>query len=156
MLARNQEINHDGDSQDLENLIRNELQEFRFGDLPNITITGPEVRLPADQVQPVALAIHELVTNALKFGALSVREATLTIGWKSSGKSLDIEWAEAGVPIVASVPVRRGFSRQFIEEALPYQTGAETRFELRPGGILCLISLPRRPDALNKPDGGYS
>lgn len=129
---------------DFEWILRDQLNEFQFGDIPGITIDGPDVRINADQAQPLALAIHELVTNALKFGALSVKEATLSITWDIADDVLQLVWAEAGVPDVLASPSRTGFSRQFIEEALPYQTGAETRFELRPGGLLCLIHLPLR------------
>ncbi len=142
VLARYQGGRAGGYPSDLEDLIRNELHDFRFGDLPGITLRGPDVAVTPDHAQPLALAMHELVTNALKFGALSVKDATLSITWSVSDDVLELVWTEAGVPILGSAPPRRGFSRQFIEEALPYETGAETRLELRPGGVLCQIHLP--------------
>lgn len=128
----------------LEDIIRNELQDFRFGHLPGVTIEGPDVLIPAEQAQSLALAMHELVTNALKFGALCVDGATLSVTWTVSDNVLELAWAESGVPVVLPASLRRGFSRQYIEEALPYQIGAETRFKLRPDGLLCLIHLPLR------------
>ena len=140
VLARHQSTSRVDEP--LEDLIRNELQDFRFGHLPSVTIEGPGILIPSEQVPSLALAIHELVTNALKFGALCVEGATLSVTWTVSDNVLELAWAEAGVPISGPPSLRRGFSRQYIEEALPYQIGAETRFTLRPGGLLCLIHLP--------------
>ena len=53
-----------------------------------------------------------------------------------------LRWTETGVPVVATAPRAQGFGRQLIEEALPYQLGAETAFELKPGGLDCSIMLP--------------
>jgi two-component sensor histidine kinase len=130
---------------DLQCLIRDELQEFTFGEHDGITIEGPDVHLPPNQVQALALAIHELVTNALKFGALSIDKAALRVSWSLSGDHIELTWSETGVPVVSSAPLHSGFGREFIEEALPYQIGAITSFELRPGGVQCRISLPLAP-----------
>jgi len=122
--------------------VREELQAFAYGYGPGITIEGPSVALSLDQVQPFALAIHELVTNALKFGALVVAGATLSVTWTVAEDRLYLVWAETGVPMIASAPFHKGFGREFIEDALPYQTGADIRLELRPGGVRWWISLP--------------
>ena len=128
---------------DVENLIRDELRNFEFGEAPGISIKGPSAELSLDQAQPFALMIHELVTNALKFGALTgLKDAALEVTWSLDDNHLTLVWAETGVPMVMSAPVHRGFGREYIEEALPYQVGASTRFELRPGGVVCAIELP--------------
>jgi two-component sensor histidine kinase len=126
----------------LEDLIRDEFHAFRFGDVPGVTISGPEVVVTHDQAQVLAMAVHELVTNALKFGALSVEGASVGVTWTVAGGMLELSWAESGVPMVLSAPPRRGFGREFIEEALPYQFQAESSFSLRPGGVFCRIVLP--------------
>jgi hypothetical protein len=56
-----------------------------------------------------------------------------------------IRWAEHGVAVVTAAPLRRGFGREYIEQALPYQSGATTSFELRAGGIVCSIKMPLKP-----------
>ncbi|WP_198350639.1 sensor histidine kinase [Sphingomonas prati] len=127
---------------DLEQLLRDELQQFDFGSAPGITIAGPAVNLPLEQAQPFGLAIHELVTNALKFGALATDGAKLKIRWVMSGQRLDLTWSESGVMGLSEEPLHKGFGREFIEDGLPYQIGAETSFVLRPDGIVCRIAWP--------------
>jgi two-component sensor histidine kinase len=126
----------------LEDLIRDEFHAFRFGGVPGITIAGPEVVVTQEQGQVLAMAMHELITNALKFGALSIEGASVRVTWTVADRMLELCWAESGVPMVLSAPPRRGFGRGFIEEALPYQFRAESSFTLRPGGVFCRISLP--------------
>lgn len=137
---------------DVQNIIREELRNFQFGDAPGIMIKGPDVALAQQQAQSFALAVHELATNALKFGALSVPGAALNVSWKRRTDHLKLLWAETGVPIVVSAPFPKGFGQEFIEEALPYQTGAITQFEIRPGGVRCSIELPLSPPYI---DGGF-
>jgi PAS domain S-box-containing protein len=136
---------------DLENLVRDELLSVGATDGPNLTIDGPDVDLPAKAAESIGLAIHELVTNALKYGALRVPSATLQIRWntnmdKGGDRQLNLIWSEQGVPIVPLVPARRGFGSELITEALPYRLGAETSLEFRGGGVRCTISVPLGKD----------
>ena len=124
-----------------------------------VTLEGPEgVRLRSSTVQTLALALHELATNALKHGALSRPEGRLLVSWAlvdgRDGKSwLRVDWRESGVPVPTGVgdsasrgepaaPSRRGYGRELIERALPYQLKAETSYELTPEGVRCTITLP--------------
>jgi len=134
---------------DVENIIREELRSFEFGDAPGIGIEGPPAGLSLEQTQSFALMIHELATNALKFGALSVPNAVLSVTWDIRDGWLKLVWAEAGVPIVLSAPLPRGFGQELIEEAIPYQIGAVTQFEHKPGGICCTIEVQLPPQAVN-------
>jgi len=129
---------------DLEHMLRDELHSFRFGDDPQIVIKGPEVRLQTDVAQLLGLAFHELVTNSIKFGVLAARDdrRRLVVSWTLHDDRLRILWRESGVSVITSAPMPRGFGREFIEEALPYQLAAETSFELRPGHVSCLIEIP--------------
>lgn len=133
-----------GSSVDFEQMVRDELHSFQFGDDPVISITGPDVRLGHDVALVAALALHELVTNSIKFGVLSTpeRRGRLTITWTLSEDLLTFIWAESGVPVLGPAPLHRGFGREFIEQALPYQIGATTSFELRAGGVHCSITMP--------------
>lgn len=127
---------------DLEELIRNEFQSFSFGYADGISIEGPEVQISPDQAQSLALAMHELVTNCFKFGALSMSGAGVRIVWTRSDDRVHIDWAETGVPVIASDPPRAGFGWELIEEGLPYQADATTALALKAGGFSCSISLP--------------
>lgn len=133
-------VNSDGIS-DLENIIRDELRSFEFDE--RIEVAGPEVAVPHDVAEVLGLAIHELATNAIKFGALSTSDARfrLIVKWTLSNGQLTLDWREKGVPVVASAPIGSGFGREFIEQGLPYQTGAVTTFALGPGGLSCTIRL---------------
>jgi two-component sensor histidine kinase len=133
-----------GGTIDFELIVRDELNSFQFGDDARIQISGPEVRLVPDTAQVFGLALHELVTNSIKFGALAMLDdrGQLDISWSMAGTQLRFTWLETGISVLSPAPLRRGFGREFIEQALPYQIGAETRFELRPGGIFCEIVAP--------------
>lgn len=129
---------------DLETLIRDELLVFGFADGKQIVIKGPEVKLADKTVEMLGLALHELATNSIKFGALATETGQLSICWTkraaADGERVSIEWVESGVAVVASAPMRIGFGREYIEQALPYQFAARTSFALRPGGVACEIS----------------
>jgi two-component sensor histidine kinase len=109
------------------------------------------VSLDSRTAESIGLAIHELTTNAIKYGALKIPGATLTISWvtkedQDGARRLTLTWMEQGVPAVPMQPAREGFGRELIEEALPYRLGAETRLEFRGGGVRCTISVPLRQD----------
>lgn len=129
---------------DLETLVLDELLNFSAaGDSP-FSVEGPAVSLSHDMAEKLGMAVHELATNAMKFGALSERNGQLAVRWQVSREPaarLSLEWRESGIAIVTSAPLHSGFGREFIEQALPYQLNADTTFELRPGGLLCRISM---------------
>ncbi len=134
---------------DLEDVIRDELLPTRCLDTPACVIAGPAIAVEGDAIEPIALAVHELATNAFKFGALSGDGGTLDIGWSlvddADGAVVHFRWSESGAPVIAAKADAYGFGRQFIEEALPYQLGASTSFDLRPDGFVCTIVLPVQP-----------
>jgi len=132
---------------DLENLIRDELLSVGAFDGPSLVIEGPEVALSPKAAEAMGLAIHELTTNALKYGALRVAGASLQIRWilnmdDGGARRLVLTWTEMGVPAIPLEPRRKGFGSELITEALPYQLGAETTLEFRGGGVRCSMSVP--------------
>lgn len=126
---------------DLETMIWNELLSMALGSDKRIEVTGPEVRLEQRAAGLIGLALHELVTNSVKFGVLgdSSSGGRLHVVWEMTDQLVRLEWRESGVPIVASAPIGSGFGRDFIENALPYQLNADTHFEFIPGGLICRI-----------------
>ncbi|GGB16622.1 hypothetical protein GCM10011380_02640 [Sphingomonas metalli] len=131
---------------DLENMIRDELLSVGVNEGPGVEIEGPDVALPARAAESLGLAIHELTTNAVKYGALKVPGARLTIRWTANllydgKKRLVLQWVEQGVPALPVKPSRQGFGTELIEEALPYRLGAETALEFRGGGVRCTIAV---------------
>lgn len=114
-----------------------------------ITLAGPEVGLRASVVQTLALALHELATNARKYGALASENGVLRITWavRQAGgdeSSLAVEWVEESVGHKPEEEgtARNGYGRELIERALPYTLNAKTSFELNDDGVRCTIDLP--------------
>jgi two-component sensor histidine kinase len=131
-------------------LVRNELDAMGAPE-DAVTCEGPSnIRLRSSGVQMLAMALHELATNALKYGALGQPGAHLSVRWRLErdgddvDPSLHVEWKERGVvmPRPGSAPVRHGQGRELIERALPYQLRARTSFELGADGLCCTITLP--------------
>jgi two-component sensor histidine kinase len=131
---------------DLEEMIRDELLVFAFSNDPRIEIIGPEVGLEARVAEVMGLALHELTTNSVKYGVLAAQSGAgqLSISWTVTDRRLAFLWVESGIPIVSSAPTRCGFGRDYLEQALPYQIGADAVFAAVPGGVRWQISLPMR------------
>jgi len=116
-----------------------------------VTLDGPKgILLRSRTVQSLAMALHELMTNALKYGALKQPNGHLTVRWRQeilaeSGKPwLHLDWKESGVemPPLAAKPQGSGQGRELIERVLPYQFDARTTFAMEADGVHCTISLP--------------
>jgi two-component system CheB/CheR fusion protein len=136
---------------DGENAIRGGARRER------VHVAGPAVPLRNSIVETLALALHELAANARAYGALSVRDGRLRIGWwlEQRGRRswLMLNWVEETDRRAVAPPVRQGYGRAFIEHALSYSHGAETRYELYETGLWCSIALPLGPDGS---EGGRS
>lgn len=117
-----------------------------------VTLEGPAgIELRSATVQIFALALHELATNAGKYGALANAEGQLSVRWRVEADGgephLHVEWKESGVGSIAAAdaaPQGGGYGRELIEKALPYQLKAKTSFEMEPDGVRCRIVLPLR------------
>jgi PAS domain S-box-containing protein len=102
---------------------------------------GPSISLHPEAAQTMAVALHELATNAAKYGCLSAAEGHLELTWqRTADGQLVVCWREQGGPAVRT-PERRGFGTQVIEQMLAQQ-GGEARFDWRPEGLACEITLP--------------
>ncbi|MEG8039930.1 sensor histidine kinase [Sphingomonas sp. LR60] len=120
------------------------------GEATAVTRAGPKgVRLRSSIVQTLAMALHELATNAVKYGALGAAGGRLSITWavvpaEDQTPWLHIDWHETGVamPPADTAPLGSGEGRELIERALPYQLGARTSFALGADGVRCLIAIP--------------
>jgi two-component system, chemotaxis family, CheB/CheR fusion protein len=112
-----------------------------------VTLTGPSMPLPGNAAASLALALHELTTNAIKFGALSTAQGRVAVAWDENERDgfLRLEWREAGVPILLTAPREHGFGVELLENTLPYELGARTSVEFAPGGLVCVIEFrPRK------------
>ena len=128
-------------------LVRAELEAHTGGESSKITLSGPKVHLTASQVQNYALALHELATNAVKYGALKSPEGALAVDWAldhdpQGRRRLVLTWVETGVEISPNAANRRGYGRELIEKALSYALRAKTEYLIEDGGVRCRIDLP--------------
>jgi two-component system CheB/CheR fusion protein len=114
-----------------------------------VTLDGPAgVMLRPVSVQALAMALHELTTNALKYGALGGKNGRLTVRWRVEDENgapwIIVDWKESGIETVQPTAGSRGAGngRRLIEDALPYQFGARTHFAIELDGVRCTIALP--------------
>jgi two-component system, chemotaxis family, CheB/CheR fusion protein len=122
-----------------------------------IIVDGPPVTLSYQAMQLLALALHELATNALKYGALKSANGRLDVTWQTVDRTgtphLELTWAESGVELDKQKGhlLRHGFGRELLEHALPYQLDAKTRLELGKDGARFWLAIPIRNDEGQKP-----
>jgi two-component sensor histidine kinase len=130
---------------DLEDLIRAEFAANAVRD-GQFSINGPALRLSARGTETMALALHELTINALKFGALTESTGYISVDWSIDHSPtpplMQWRWCESGAGTATPVPQRRGFGQELIERVLPYELGARTTVAFAPGGVRCEIDLP--------------
>ena len=127
---------------DLHKLIRGAI-EASGAAKERVLVQGPSVLLEPRHALSIAMALHELTTNALKYGALSNDVGRLEINWSvanSSEMKLSLEWRERGGPAVTP-PTRRGFGLLMIERALASEIGCRAHVDFQPNGVHCLIEV---------------
>jgi PAS domain S-box-containing protein len=125
---------------ELSAIASQELAAYSETDGRRAELDGPQVLLKPDAAQAIAVTLHELATNAAKYGALSVASGRVDLKWShATGGPLRLRWTESGGPAVRE-PTRRGFGRRIIERMIAQLKGT-TRFDWRAEGLVCEISL---------------
>ena len=122
----------------LEEIVAEELRPFMAGNRANIRVEGPPVPLDPRGALALGMTIHELATNAAKYGALSVPEGDVAVTWtlerSGNGENLVLDWAERNGPPVTP-PAKRGFGTTLIERGLAHDLSGEARIEFLPSGV---------------------
>ncbi len=136
-LARDQ-----WDRTDLLKLVGEELAPFGKDVAGRFEISGSRVPLSADAAQALAIVIHELATNAVKHGALSISVGRVAIEWALDKDRLVLSWTETGGPLV-SPPSREGFGTRAIA-LLTQQLEGSVQLEWSPAGLACVLSIPAK------------
>jgi two-component sensor histidine kinase len=106
-----------------------------------LELEGPNLDLPPKVSVSLAMAIHELATNALKYGSLSNEAGRVKIAWTANGGRLHLRWKERGGPPV-SEPARRGFGSRMIERGLAAELAGRVVIRFEPDGVLCEVDAP--------------
>src|SRR3954468_7021387 len=132
---------------DLAKLIDDELAPYqRLADAAKSEATkseagGPPIALQPATAQILALALHELATNAVKYGALSSESGAVKVSWELKAGCLNLQWTESGGPATAP-PTSRGFGTKLITATCETQLGGKAKFDWLPEGLRCTLSVP--------------
>lgn len=130
---------------DLATLIADELVAAAAHEGRRVTLEGPDVKLLPEPAATLGLALHELATNALKFGALAHPEGRIRVAWRIEQArpepTLVLDWTESGAASAEGVPDHLGFGAELLERMLPYQLGAKVTRRFGRGGLRCTIEL---------------
>jgi two-component system CheB/CheR fusion protein len=139
---------------DLEYLVVEELLGYRAREGEQIRVAGPAVRFQPKAAETFALAIHELATNAVKYGALSKPQGRIDISWRLDGSSdpvqLVFDWRERAGPKVVP-PNRKGFGTELLEKTVPFELKGQTTLNYSPAGLHCTIAIPLNPRVIHSP-----
>lgn len=109
-----------------------------------VSMTGPRIMLPPKEALAIAMALHELFTNAVKYGALSTEGGQVELDWRESAAGmLTIVWQERGGPTVIP-PQHKGFGSMMLEKTLALDLLGAVTMEYRPAGLICTIEAPLR------------
>ena len=143
-LAQDVLTQGEGDGVSLHQLISRALEPYQQHDAPDrIAISGPEILIGGRRSTSLTMALHELATNALKYGALSVGAGRVTVYWHVEEVSgigrLHIEWRERGGPPVQP-PKQRGFGSRLVERGLATELGGKAQIAFEPEGVVCEIT----------------
>ncbi|RZN08720.1 hypothetical protein CWO91_20895 [Bradyrhizobium genosp. SA-3] len=126
----------------LKTIVEDELRPYAGGDGERISIIGDDIRLPATLAQSIAVAVHELATNAAKYGSLSTPSGRLEVRWETNGaEPLVLHWSERGGPRVDEPPTRKGFGIGAVDGIIRTLRGRVTRW-WKPEGLVCELSFP--------------
>jgi PAS domain S-box-containing protein len=124
---------------EITKLVDEELAPYATGE--QIAFSGSSIQLQPATAQTLAMALHELVTNSAKYGALSTLSGRLTIKWEVEGEILQMLWEERNGPLVEK-PASRGFGTRSVIASIESQLGGQAEFDWRSEGLICRLSVP--------------
>jgi len=126
---------------DLGKIVEEEMAPYHATHRQRVITSGPAVVLLPATAQAVALALHELATNAAKYGALSTETGTLNVAWRVGRDALMLDWSETGGPATAE-PARLGFGLTIVRSSIEEQFRGGVSYEWRREGLRCTLSIP--------------
>jgi len=124
---------------DLSTIATHELAPFSEKNQRRVSINGPPVLLEPDVAQAIAISLHELATNAAKYGALAVPDGQVEVKWHDADGQLHLRWTESSGPKVRE-PTHKGFGGRIIEQMIAQRSG-KTHFDWRADGLVCELTL---------------
>jgi len=130
----------------MANLVESALEPFRSKEKERVHTSGPSLHVAAPSAVMISMMLHELATNAAKYGALSNESGEVFIDWHPVGDGdarVQLSWRETGGPAVAT-PTRKGFGTTLIQRGLAGQLGGKADIEFAPSGLRCTLECPVR------------
>jgi two-component sensor histidine kinase len=128
---------------DIGTLVREELAPYRTPEIERVLISGKDFSLEPATAQAVALALHELATNAVKYGALSSPSGHIRIDWELLSSGFDLHWTECDGPAVEH-PTAAGFGIRVVKTSIGSQLGGKVEFDWRADGLRCDMHIPHQ------------
>jgi two-component sensor histidine kinase len=133
-----------GEGVGLRAVVESAMAPFRPSGGQNVRLDGGDVILTGQATQSLAMALHELATNAAKYGALSKPSGVLDVSWRietrEGARLLRLEWRESGVPAVKP-PTRSGFGTLMLKKIIPEELGGNADLNYGKGGLVCTMLL---------------
>ncbi len=139
---------------DLEYLVVEEMLGYNAREGEQLRVSGPPVRFQPKAAETFALAIHELATNAIKYGALSRPNGKVDVSWRLDDRvnpiELILDWQERGGPRIER-PQRKGFGTELLEKTLAFELKGKTMLNYDPSGLHCTIAIPLNRRVVHTP-----
>lgn len=144
---------------DLKELIADELLAHVAKEDEQVRISGPDLRLTPKAAETLGLAIHELTTNSVKYGALAAPQGNISVSWEigssqNGGAVFEFQWVEQGADIDISAARRRGFGMVLLEQTLAYELDAKAKLQFKPSGLHCTLTIPLTERFASRKNGG--
>jgi two-component sensor histidine kinase len=134
------------DTADLQEIVEGVIEPYAAGNRPRLHLSGPQIRVAPRTALMISMALHELATNAAKYGALSNGTGEIFIEWAPEAhgevEGLRLVWKEKGGPPVQPIE-RKGFGTHLIQDGFARQLGGSATLELHPTGLTCTLQCPR-------------
>jgi two-component sensor histidine kinase len=128
---------------EIEEIVRESVNTHIEITAGRVRVEGPKLMLGPRSALALSMALHELGTNALKYGALSSDAGVVFVGWRANGSDhATLEWRERGGPPIHAPPLRKGFGSRLLQVGLATDLGAAADLEFAPEGLFCSMKLP--------------
>lgn len=125
----------------LRDVVEQALAPFQAPGRKRFSMFGPDVRLSSKEALAISMSLHELATNAAKYGSLSGNSGEVALDWAVTGRFLRMSWTESGGPPVRP-PTRSGFGSRLVERGLAQELDGAVELDFRPQGLVCRIEAP--------------
>ena len=126
---------------DVVEVVQQAIRPYDDSQQPRLRTDGPSLRVAPNVALALALALHELATNAVKYGALSAPGGQVELSWRRDDGVFELEWRERGGPPV-SEPTGRGFGSRLLSQGLASELGAPAEMRFEPEGLTCRLRAP--------------